>query len=296
MSSTADVRSRAAGAWRWPLAAIGLVVLGLALPTAQAESLRFNAGLGGGYDDNVRLSENDKSDSAFTALSLSAERSFFFSPSWGLLARGSLLGEVMHEFEELSNAKARALLRGLYRPRGGFYAPLLAVWGSAARWEFDSEIRRSNEYRGGVFIAQPLTTRLNARLELAVSRRSAEGAVFDLSGQSAALSLSWMALERLSLNLGYEFQTGDTAPSADLNLHIVRAAERIEADDAFGGLADNQFAYRIDTDTHIVTTGLNWRLTRNWALDGQVQAIDAEGESGFGYERLIGVLSLLARF
>ena len=79
---------------------------------------------------------------------------------------------------------------------------------------------------------------------------------------------------------------------------IINAADAIEPDDAFGGIAVNQFAYRLDAVSHVVTLGYNAAISRNLSLDLSLRYVDSEAtEDPFiYYDRSIVRASLVGRF
>jgi hypothetical protein len=80
------------------------------------------------------------------------------------------------------------------------------------------------------------------------------------------------------------------------DLWIGLAAEAIEADDAFGGLAGGLLAYRLDARAQIATLGFNYALSRKLSADLQGQYITTRADARNEYERTVAVVSLLARF
>lgn len=260
--------------------------------------LRVNGSGGVGFDSNIGASQanDEKEDSAFYSALLAADYVVPLSDQFALTLRGQLQGDAYDRFDELSNGRALGMLRLAWKPGADFFTPVLNGWASAARLEYGSEIRTGNEYRGGLYVLQQITTKIMSKVELKGFHRESEGRVFDLSGQAASVSVNWMITPVVSSIVGFEYQTGDATSSAAPNARIARAAEEIEPDDAFGGIANNQFAYRIDARTRIATAGLNWRFAPDWAVDAQVQSISVDGDFGNQYDRLIGVIGLLVRF
>lgn len=274
------------------------LLLSVSSASAAPPRLRVNGSASVGYDSNISASQAnaEKVDSAFYSMLLAGDYIVPLSERTAMTLRGQVQGDAYHEFDKLSNGRALALVRVAWKPGQGFFTPVLSGWASAARLEYGSQIRTGNEYRGGVFLTQQVTTTISARAEIKGFHRESEGRVFDLSGQSAALSFNWMLLPVLGVSAGFEYQTGDATSSAAPSVRIARAAEVIEPDDAFGGLAANQFAYRIDARTRIASLGLNWRFSRDWALDAQLQSVSVDGDFGNQYDRLLGVIGILVRF
>jgi hypothetical protein len=211
----------------------------------------------------------------------------------------------------LSFIRAAARVRLLHKPGEGFYVPVLAAWGSAGRRDFGSAIRDSNDYRGGVYVAEPLTTAIQARVEAMFSRRDSSGRVFDLHERSYAASLDWSAAPWLTLYGEYRLTQGGIVVTAEgggitpkhEHQYLALYAEAIEPDDAFG---EDWNAFRVQARTRIASIGANVPLPGGMALDAQLQrarsAADTGGGSiygsagGLGYDRWLGGISLLMRF
>jgi hypothetical protein len=281
-------------------AALAFVALLVAAP-AQAEHhvrVHYSGDLASGFDNNVTNAQQtaDIRESGFASAGGTADYSRQLSLYSTLLLRGSVQGEYWNSFDGLNNGKATAMARFLYRGDGDFYTPTYAAWVSASIWEFDSAIRDSNEYRAGAFITENITTQITGRFQLGVSRRESDGAVFDVSGVSASVNLDWVPVPRATVYTGYQYYAGGVTSTATPTLWIGLAAEAIEADDAFGGLAGGLLAYRLDAKAQIATLGFNYALSRKLSADLQGQYITTRADARNEYERMAAVLSLLARF
>jgi hypothetical protein len=285
---------------RLGVAALALAAL-LAAAPAQAEHhvrIHYSGDLASGFDNNVTNAQHtaDIRESGFASAGGTADYSRQLSLYTTLLLRGSVQGEYWNSFDGLNNGKATAMARMLYRGDGDFYTPTYAAWVSAAVWEFDSAIRDSNEYRAGVFVTENLTTQVSGRVALTVNQRESDGTVFDLSGYSMSLNLDWVPAPRATVYAGYQHYDGGVASTATPTLWIGLAAEAIEADDAFGGLAGGLLAYRLDARAQIATLGFNYALSRKLSADLQGQYITTRADARNEYERTVAVVSLLARF
>lgn len=266
--------------------------------SAAPPKLRFNGSVGMGYDSNIGAAQNndEKVDSAFYSALMAADYILPLADRFSFTFRGQLQGDAYDKFDDLSNGRALGLVRAAWKPGSAFLTPVLSAWASAARLEYGSEIRTGNEFRGGVFVTQQITTLVSAKAEIKGFHRQAKGRVFDTSGQGAGLALNWMITPVISTQAGFEYWTGDATSSASPNAKIARAADEIEPDDAFGGLDANQFAYRLDARTRIASLGANWRIAKDWALDAQLQSVSVDGDFDNQYDRLIGTVGLLVRF
>lgn len=282
----------------------------VAAPLARAEhpiSLGFSGDLGAGYDSNVfNAAPGWEEGLAFATAGAHGNLNRRLGDATSLLGRLSLTGETYEHVEGLTNGKAALMLRVSHRPGAGFFVPVLAGWVSAAWWEFDSRIRDSVEYRGGVYLLEQLTTALRARVSLTASQRVSESEAFDLEGIAAGVDLDWLAAPSLTVYTGYQFRDGDIASTSGL---LYGYADVGEPDDAFavpaapaklthipGGGSGTPYAYRFPATTHVGTLGVNLPIGSGLSLDVQAQYADSSTDANLDYERWIGSVSLLARF
>lgn len=283
-------------------AVIGIVLLLLAAPAAAEHhvKVRWSGDLGVGYDDNVGNASDDDDirDSTVVAGGVNLDYTQALSLNTGLLLRGALQGEAVEAEDGLSHGRLLAMARLSHRPDGGFYMPTFAAWVSAGVLEFNSAMRDGFEFRGGLFLSEPLTTTIAARFGVAAVERSADNYVFDLSGWSASVNLDWAVTPGFTLYTGYQFQDGDVVstgtvlPKASHTPGGCGAASACDPDDAL----DGQFAYRIDASTHVGTLGINLPWSQRLALDAQLRRIDSSTPGDTRYERLQGLVSVLLRF
>lgn len=282
-------------------AAIGAVLLLLASPAGAEHhvKLHWSGDLGVGYDDNVgnAAEDNDVRDSSVVVGGVNLNYARALSLNTGLLLRGSLQGEAYEAEDGFSNGRALAMVRLSHRPSSGFYMPTFAAWLSAGALEFDSAMRDGFEFRGGLFMTEPLTTAISTRLSVSASQRQSDNAAFDLSTWSASLNLDWAVTPGFTLYTGYQFQGGDVVSTGTVppkSSHIAGgcgSATACDPDDAL----DGQFAYRVEATTHLATAGLNVPLSSRLALDAQARYVDSTATGGTSYERVQGVVSLLMR-
>jgi hypothetical protein len=284
-------------------AAAALLALGalLAAAPAQAEHhvrIHYSGDMAGGFDDNVTTAMNDADirESGFANAGGNVDYFRQLNLFTTLQLRGSLQGEYWNSFDGLNNGKATAMARLMYRANGDFFTPTLAAWLSASVWEFDTAIRDSNEYRAGAYALEQLTTQITGRFQLMANVRQSDGEVFDLSGYSASLNVDWVPAPRSTVYAGYQYYTGGVTSTATPSLWIGLAAEAIEPDDAFGGLAGGLMAYRLDATAQIFTLGYNFALTRKLSVDAQGLYVTTDADFGIEYEKMISAISLLARF
>lgn len=287
--------------------AIGAALLVMTLPAVAEQHVRvqWSGDLGVGYDDNVgnAAEDGDVRDSSVVSGGVNLDYHQALTLNSGLLLRGAVQGEAYEAQDGLSNARVLAMARLSHRPTGGFHMPTFAGWFSAGAAEYNSTMRDGFDYRGGLFLVEPLTTAISTRLSVAAAERRGDNAVFDLSSWSASVNLDWAVTARSTLYMGYQFQEGDVVSTGTVPpkaSHIsggggssgCGSASACDLDDAL----DGQSAYRIDARTHVTTAGLNLPLSNALALDGQVRVVDSTTEGGTGYSRLQAVVSALMRF
>lgn len=261
-------------------------------------TLGYSGGAGFGYDSNPANAESGNTVPGTGYATANGAASLTQRPAeqLALLLRGSLDGQQYFNYVGLSNAKATLLLRALYRPDGHFFAPTLALWGSAAAWQFERSMRNSGEYRGGAYASEQLSTAIKLRVGGYVSERRAASRVFDLDNQAATLDADWLLSDRLTAYLGYEFRYGGFATSSPPDTGAAAGAAAIARDDAIRRDGQPDTVYRLNGQAQIGTLGLNYALSPWLALD--VQGLEAHTRSTAGdhYNRWIGTASLLARF
>lgn len=281
------------------LAAAGITA-GLWPSTAEAQRspIRINGELSASYDDNLSNAqvESDQAGSALAVLALNASYRKRLTPNAVLLLRGTAAAEEVDEFEGLSNVSGTLLGRLLYRPGRGLYDPTVAVSLSGSVHEYDSDIRDSNSYRLMFMASNRISTRIGGRILLLTDFRDSDSEVFDNRSQQLGFDIDFRYSRKLTLYSGYRFRVGDIVSSAQPTLRITHWAEVIEADEVYGGSANNRFAYRLETVGNIFTLGGNISLTRQLALDVQTRYATVNGGGTNEYERWTTTAGLLLRF
>ena len=283
----------------WP--ALLMAAAGLWAPAASAldaASVQLSGGAGLGYDGNPGSAETGKtvSPSGFATARLAATLTQRPDGPIALLLRGSVDGQQYFDHVGLSNARAGGLLRVLYRPDGSFFAPTLALWGSAAAWQFGSSMRSGAEYRGGAYAVEQLNTAISLRAGGNFAERRSASSVFDLRGETATLDADWLLGDALSARLGYEFRYGSFAVSTPQDSGAAQNAAAQQADDALRREGLSNVVYRLKGHTQIGTLGLNYALTPLLALDAQVQQIHTRSDFNDHYNRWLAEVGVLLRF
>jgi hypothetical protein len=130
------------------------------------------------------------------------------------------------------------------------------------------------------------------------SQRESRSRVFDTRENQFFINADLSLSRRNVAYLTYSLIKGDLVSTATPRLVFINAAEVIEADDAFGGQAFDQFAYRLDATTHVVTLGFNRAIKRGLTFDVSWRFVtsEADEESRIEYDRNIVRGGLIGRF
>lgn len=266
---------------------------------AEAPTWRFNGTADLGYDSNTGNAPDGlpRTESLFAETSLAVSRRWPLHSHVSALVRGTASVQAYEAVSGLGNAKATALLRLSARPGDSPLVPTFSLWGSGAAWEFQSDIRDSTELRAGILVQQPLTTRLSTRLSGVFAQRDSDSRVFDLQQRWLAVDLEWQPWSAARLALGWQLQDGDTVATAPTGFGVVRSADQVEPDEAYGGMAGNRYAYRLKARTQVGSLGFNYRLSQQLSLDTQLQHAQARSERwDTRYRRWVLNTGLLWRF
>ena len=196
----------------------------------------------------------------------------------------------MNSFNYNASARYRFALAS------GFTSPIYSIGAKIGGIESDREMRDSTVFSIAASLNKWLTDTINLTAGLDFKARESRSEVFDTS-ESRVFANFDINLSKIDLvYTTYTFIAGDTVSSATPSLDIINAADAIEPDDAFGGIETNQFAYRLDADTQVLTVGYNRILNRDISIDFSARFVDTEASGGIGYDRTIVRASLLGRF
>ena len=249
-------------------------------------------------DNNVTRAQND--------VDIRADRVLGVGVGLGLIqpvgsntrvrSRVFVRGEAFAENTMLSNAAAGAEANFQYRTSGHLLAPTFGVFARLSVDQFRSDIRNSTFYTGGLSLNKNLTDRVVTTVIVSGTLRDSDSLVFDTREGSALLNIDYQLRGGSAWYLSYNFLGGDTVSTGVPTLQIVDAAKAIVADDAFGGAAASQFAYRVHAHTQVVTLGFNFPIAARHALDLSVRYAHADADNNLTYDRTLYSFAYLAQF
>jgi hypothetical protein len=251
-------------------------------------------------DDNVRSSQNhgDILDDTIVsaAIKVKGEKAIDSLTTWDY--GGSLTYNSYDTYDDLNNYEFEVNTHYRFALTPGLAAPTYSLGARIGGIDSDSEMRDSTVYSLSADLNKWISTTINMTAGLGYSKQESVSKVFDTSEShifinfDAELSRADLVYTTLTL------MTGDKVSGATPTLDIVNVADEIEPDDAFGGVADNQFAYRIDADSVVVALGYNRILTQGLSFDVSARYIysEARDDRDISYERTILKASLVGSF
>ncbi len=249
-------------------------------------------------DDNIRRAQNESDirGDLVSSFTLNARAARPLSGSSLLLYGGSITYQHFDVFDELDNLKFLGNTKYRFSNSVGFTAPSYTFGLKIGGIESESEMRDSTLFSISADMNKWLTTTINMTTGVGYKLRESKSKVFDTREARAFINLD-VDISRVAVIYGtYTYLTGDIVSSATPSLQFINWSDAIEPDDAFGGVVFNQFAYRLDADTNVITLGYNRILTRSASVDFSYQFVDTEAVGGIYYEREIIRASLLGRF
>jgi hypothetical protein len=239
------------------------------------------------YEDNVGLAQKRRDIKSDVALTSAASGGYAF-----------LLGD-----RHVASLTADASVTGYDRVRGlsnitlggtaafrtkfglGAEAPWARVAASAARLEYDYDLRDGWRYRLGLAVGKQFGARWDVRAEYTWERRRADettalipllpGDVYELESHTGAVRVDVRLTDAISLSGGYALRDGDVVSTTRRNPEIFAVSKALANDRAFGR---DFFAYKIDATTHTLGAGVSWAVARRTSLN-------------LSYEHTIGVAS-----
>ena len=156
----------------------------------------------------------------------------------------------------------------------------------------------ANNLMFGFDINKWLTTTMHMSSALTFKLQESQSQVFDTEESQFMFNIDVDLTPRQLMYFTYHFIAGDIVSSATPKLATINIAQAIQPDDAFGGIETNQFAYRIEAQSHVITLGYNAALSRSLSFDLSYRFIDSEANDSdqVYYDRSIVRASVLGRF
>jgi FimV-like protein len=252
------------------------------------------------YDDNIRRSRypDDIRDDYLVNLTLDGRLLFAIGEFSNMTLGASLALERFSTFDQLDSVTVEASAKYAFAFSSAFTAMNYALKLEFGSQDFESQMRDADFVGVGFEASTQVTDRLFLVGGVKSSQRESRSRVFDTRENQFFINADLSLSRRNVAYLTYSLIKGDLVSTATPRLVFINAAEVIEADDAFGGQAFDQFAYRLDATTHVVTLGFNRAIKRGLTFDVSWRFVtsEADEESRIEYDRNIVRGGLIGRF
>jgi len=239
--------------------------------------------------NNAELKRDIRSDRAVTA-SVSAGQFIQLDRDHSLTVTADVKSEIYHHFSGMNNIAAGATL-GLRRKLGlGAAAPWLRLSGSAARLDFNEDLRDGWLYRAGLSGGKRVAERWELRAEYSFEKRTGDdatpvvrnlpGDVFDLQSHAAAFDVRYSLSEKTMFFAAHTWREGDVVSTSMPNAKIFRTSTALARDPVFGaGIS----AYKLDAITRTFSVGVSHAVTSRSALNLSYQRQMTHGAGDNNY-------------
>jgi len=251
-----------------------------------------------GYDSNVGRAEisSQVRDDMFTSAMVGA-RYVKRVTKFGIISyTGKVEYEAFREFTTLSNFKADITAKYKYAYSSGYLDPVYSVFLRLGLEDNDSDNRDATKFSFGWDMSKALTNRIFFTSGFNLRSTQSKSQVFDIDDARIFANFDYSYGKGSTIYNTYSYIYGDTVSTAAPNLKVVNYAKAIEPDAAFGGILTNQFAYRIPSETMVISLGLNKRISGSSSIDVSAQIIHTEADGDNSYDRAILRASYLGRF
>ena len=259
---------------------------------------RYSYEISTAFDDNIRRAQNDEDirEDVVTNATVKA-RGGIPIDSFSLFNYGVEAGyDFFADFDSLNSLNYNVNARYRFALASGFTSPIYSISAKIGGIESDRDMRDSTIVSLAANLNKWITNTINMTTGIDFKTRESRSDVFDTTETRLFANFDVNLSKTDLIYTTYTFITGDIVSSASPSLEIVNVADAIEPDDAFGGVVTNQFAYRIDADTQVLTFGYNKILNRDLSIDLSARFVDTEASGDIGYDRSILRASLLGRF
>ena len=261
---------------------------------------RYSYDLAAINDSNVRLAQNEidiRNDAIFSA-TLNA-RGGIPLDSFTIWNYGaSATYNSFSTFDGLNNIDFNFNTKYRFALASGFTSPIYSLGLKIGGVEYDTEMRDATVMSLSADLNKWITNTINMTAGWAFKTQESKSEAYDTSENRLFVNFDTNFSKTDLVYTTLTYITGDVVSSASPTLAIINAADAIEPDDAFGGITTNQFAYRLDAETFVITLGYNKILNQSLSIDVSARIVDTVSsvDSDIGYERTLLRASLLGRF
>jgi hypothetical protein len=249
-------------------------------------------------DDNISRAQNDADieKDGFYTVSGNAAYSTGFGRLTALIFSAVATVEEYSDFDGLSNTQLALKIDYRFQPSLRFGVWQWSIFAGARDIDSETDIRDGSLTEFGFTATKRLTDRITTTLGATASEREAEGDVFDVERTRYFGNIDWSFDRTWAAYLTYSYIDGDVFSTASPSVEIISWADAIEPDNAFGGLANNKFAYRLDAGTTVIRLGANFALGHSSSIDVSYDNVDTDAAGPNSYTINMFTLGYLHQF
>jgi hypothetical protein len=203
----------------------------------------------------------------------------------GFSVNGSGSYEHNVDIEGLGESRYRIGLDWFRESRKGRGTPFMRYGLGASYIDSETERRDATMLDLGASINFQPTSFFDTTLGVQAALTDAETEVFDTTKTTVFVTANFSPYPRLVLRTGLRYVLGDEVSTATPTTNIVNNARVIEPDEAFGGAAEQRFAYLIDANSAIAEAGIGYGITGSIQANLLYRYVDTEADGDIGYDR-----------
>ncbi len=269
-------------------------------PKKKEMLLTYSYDISSSYDDNLRLAQykRDIRDDVILHGIFKID-TFLRAGNFSKLKLGVSIQHNKHStFTLLDNTQYSLNTRYIFSTGSSYSSSLHILKLDIGGIESSSEMRKANILKIGYDINKRISNKIVLTTGLQFQQNDSQSKVFDTDKISAFINFDFGLTRRHLIYSTYHFISGDVVSSSTPSLKVVNAATEIEADDAFGGSNLNQFAYKIESKSQVITLGYNYFKSRKLSFDISARFISSKSNenSSIYYDRTIIRAGILGRF
>jgi len=260
-------------------------------PAAVAEwIMEIDAGIL--HDSNLSNAEpkpDIRSDTALV-LTLAAGPFVQLDRNLSLTWTADVRSETYHHFSGLTHVSAGTTVALRHKFGTGAAAPWLRLSASAARLEFNDNVRDGWYYRTALTAGQRWTERWDVHAQYSLDRRTGDheraalrtlsGDAFDLASRTLTLGVRYSLTDATLFFASASWRDGEVVSTSTPTTKIFRSASAITRDPVFGA---NSFAYKLDAVSRLLQVGMSQAVDSKsaFSISYQRQITHAEGDNNY---------------
>lgn len=275
----------------------------IVLPSTVRAEAYFNLDTILKYDSNLTNAQrsSDIVGDALVAANINGGYYFQLSDYNSLRVQGELGSEIYDTYHGLNNLSLGGSIF-LKRKWGlGLYEPWAGISFSAARLEYNENVRDGWQYQAQLSAGKRIVEHLDLWVDFALQKRTADkdtevdpgvsGAAFDTFNKVLKLDAVYTFDDRTFLTLGYQWRQGDvvsTTIEEDPKHTFDGISRAVALDPTFGPRAE---AYRIGGTTHTLGIRISTALSTNSVLSFEYQRDITHGTGNISYYKNMPALT-----